>query len=305
MNVLNKSEEKPEVSVIFVNYNDKVYLKECLSSLEESALHFRLELIVVDNNSSDGSQEFIRSHFPRVKLICNSENKGFAKASNQGIRESQGDFLLFLNTDTIVSSEALSLLLQEIKANPQVGAVGPALLKGENQHQVSFGRRVSFGSEFLQKSLFNPYYKLMLKHSRKKKEVGWLSAACLLAKKDVLEEVYMFDENFFLYFEDIDLCLRIREKGWKLVYIPQAEVFHKGGATTSSLVVSSRHEYRKSQLYFYQKHNSRGSLFLLRIYLYLNFCLLFLFSSLGKSGELRRKRDFFELLKNFKGKHKK
>lgn len=304
MSALNIIEDKPELSIIFVNYNDKVHLKECLSSLEASPLLSHLEIIVVDNNSSDGSQEFIKSHFPRAKLICNKENIGFARASNQGIRQSRGDFVLFLNTDTTIFPESLSLLLREIKTNHQAGAVGPALLKGENRYQISFGWRRGFGSELLQKCFFNPFYRMKLKRAKKKREVGWLSAACLLVRKDVLEEVNLFDEDFFLYFEDIDLCFRIREKGWKLICLPQVKVFHRGGASTSYSEFSSRYEYRKSQLYFYQKHTSKVSLFLLHIYLLLNFSLLFIFNFLGKDRDLGRKKRFFKLLRNYKSKYK-
>lgn len=303
MNALSKIEKKLDVSIILVNYNDKVHLKECLASIEASPSLSRHELIVVDNNSSDGSQEFIRSHFPQVRLVCNKENKGFSRASNQGIRQSKGSFLLFLNTDTIFFPETLNLMLREIKTNPQAGAVGPALLKGKNQYQVSFGRRLSFGSELLQKYLFNPYQRIKLKHSQEKREVGWLSAACLLIRKDILREVNLFDENFFLYFEDIDLCFRIRKKGWKLIYLPQARVFHRGGASTSLLEVSSRYEYRKSQLYFYHKHNSKVSFFLLRFYLLLIFSFFFLFPFLAKERGWGRQKRFFKLLRNYKSKY--
>lgn len=284
--------------MVLVNYNDKVHLRECITSIEESIRRFPLEIIVVDNNSSDGSQRFIKSHFPRVKLICNKENKGFAKANNQGIIQSQGDFILFLNTDTVLLPGALSLLLQETEANPEVGAVGPALFKGKNNYQVSFGKKVNFWSELFQKSFFNFYYRIRLRQSREGREVGWLSAACLLARREALQEANFFDERFFLYFEDIDLCYRIKEKGWKLRQIPQARVFHKGGATTSSLAITSRYEYRKSQLYFYRKHNSQVSVFLLRVYLFLNFSLLYLFSSLAKDEEGRDIKEFFQLLKS-------
>jgi len=291
-------EGKSEVSAVVVNYNDKIHLKECLASLEGSSHITPLEIIVIDNNSSDGSQEFIKSHFPRVKLIGNRENRGFAKASNQGIEQSQGDFLIFLNTDTILPPEPLSLILHEMKTNPEVGAVGPALSKGKNRYQVSFGKRMNFWSELVQKGIFNLYYRIRLKHTREKREVGWLSAACLMARRKALEEVNFFDENFFLYFEDIDLCYRLRQKGWMQLYLPQAQVFHKGGATTSSLAITSRYEYRKSQLYFYHKHNSKFSLFLLRVYLFLNFSFLFLFSFLAQDEKGRVKKDFFKLLRS-------
>lgn len=297
MNALTKIEEKPEVSIIIVNYNDKVHLGECLSVLEKSPLFSKLELIVIDNNSSDGSQELIRTNFSQVNLICNLKNIGFAQACNQGARKSRRDFLLFLNTDAILYPEALSLMLQEIKTNHQAAAVGPALFMGENHYQVSFGRKVSFASELIQKYFFNPYYRIRLKGAEKKKEVGWLSGACLLTRRKALEEVGFFDENFFLYFEDIDLCFRIREKGWKLIYFPQAKVFHRGGTTTAPLGFSSRYEYRRSQLYFYHKYNSNISLFLLRFYLLVNFSFLFLWQKLRKNKDSVKLEKFFELLK--------
>jgi len=286
---LNRDEKLPELSIIIVSFNDKSHLEECLSSIKENAQNMDFEILIVDNNSSDGSQEFIKQNYPKIKLIANEENAGFAIALNRGIRESEGEFFLFLNPDTVIYPEALSLLLEELKINPRVGAIGPALLREENAYQVSFGKRVSFVSEIFQKFLLNPFYKLRLKSIQTRKEVGWLSAACLMTRKEVLEDVGLFDENFFLYFEDIDLCYRIRKKGWSLLFFPQARVFHKGGTSTQQDKVRSRFEYRRSQLYFYQKHNSKVSLFLLRLYFVLNFSLIRLWRFL-KGKDYRRNR---------------
>jgi len=263
-----------ELSVVLVNFNDRPHLGECLSSIENTSGSLHYEVIVVDNDSADGSQAYIARHFPKVKLIANNVNLGFARANNQGIRESRGEFILFLNTDTAVQPGALGRLLAELRSDPQAGAVGPALLRGSNSYQVSFGRRVSFFSELLQKLVSNPYYKFALKWSRKKRNVGWLSAACLLVRRTALLDAAGFDEDFFIYFEDIDLCLRIKKAGWTLVYLPQARVLHVGGATTSTRLVAGRFEYRKSQLAFYDKHSSKASRFLLRLYLRLNIRLM-------------------------------
>jgi GT2 family glycosyltransferase len=164
----------------------------------------------------------------------------------------------------------LGRLLEELRSDPKAGAVGPALLRGSGSFQVSFGRRVSFFPELLQKLVLNPYFRFALKWSRKKRSVGWLSAACLLVRRTALLSAAGFDEDFFIYFEDIDLCLRIKKAGWTLVYLPQARVLHVGGATTSSHLVAGRFEYRKSQMAFYNKHRSKASRFLLRLYLRLN-----------------------------------
>ena len=134
----------PELSIVFVNYNDRIHLEKSLASLQTHVQDIDYEAIVVDNNSSDGSLAFLRKNFPSVKTIGNKENQGYAKANNQGIRESKGEYVLLLNTDTIINPGVLNLLLQEIKKNPGIGGIGPALLLGENNYQVSFGKNSGY-----------------------------------------------------------------------------------------------------------------------------------------------------------------
>jgi len=287
----------PELSIVFVNYNDRIHLEKSLASLQKNVQDIDYEVIVVDNNSSDGSLAFLRENFPSVRTMGNKENLGYARANNQGIRESKGEYVLLLNTDTIINPGALNLLLQEMKKDPGIGGIGPALLTDKNNYQVSFGKKVNFISELFQKYFLNFYYKLILKNDKKNREVNWLSGACLLTKRNILKEVGLFDENFFLYFEDIDLCLRIKEKGWCLVYFPRAEVLHAGGGSTESFRLSSRFHYRKSQLYFYEKHNSKISLILLRIYLRICFVSLLLEGCIKRDKEWGSRKDFFKLLK--------
>jgi GT2 family glycosyltransferase len=284
-----------ELSLILVSFNDCLHLEKCLQALQVFHSDLDLEIFVVDNNSSDGSPNLVEEKFPEVKLICNSENLGFSKANNLGIRASSGEFILFLNNDTIVNIQALTLLLDEMKQNPLIGAVGPALLSGQETYQVSFGKRVAFFSQFIQKGFFNLYYSKKLKSDRKVREVGWLSAACLLVRRKALEEAGNFDENYFLYFEDIDLCYQIRKKGWTLRFCPQAQIIHIGGTSTSVVKNSSRYHYRKSQLYFYRKHNSRLSQGLLRVYLWVNITFSFALRR-GRVGKDFGRKDFLRLL---------
>jgi len=273
-----------ELSVILVNFNDRAHLGDCLSSLGNGTRGLAAEVILVDNHSQDGSQELVRASFPWVRLIQNAENIGYAKANNVGIKASRGNFILFLNTDTVVPPEVLPSLLGELKAKPELGAVGPALVHENNKCQVSFGRRVSFFAEILQKFILNPYYKKALNHSSKPREVWWVSGACLLARRTAVEDAGFFDETFFIYFEDIDLCVRMRKKGWKLVFFPGLRIIHAGGATTSARKFQTRLEYRRSQLYFYRKHSSRLSVFFLKLYLRFNFFLHYVFK-LRKPGD--------------------
>jgi len=285
------------LSVVLVNYNDRGHLSRCLASLKDQIEGISHEIIVVDNDSSDGSQEFVRESYPDVRLICNSENVGFARANNSGLQECRGEFILLLNTDTIVMPDAIDILMTTIKSNPRLGAVGPALLLKEDKFQVSFGRRVSFLPELLQRGLLNHFFRIWLRISRKPRTVGWLSAACLLLRHRVLQDVGFFDENFFLYFEDIDLCVRIRKLGAALLFQPRARVFHIGGATTADLKLLSRFHYRKSQLYFYRKHNSKTACFLLKSYLWLSFKLNLLSGRLKGATDLEERRRLIKLLR--------
>ncbi len=295
--MLNKDRSTPELSIIIVNFNGKTYLQPCLLSLEKNIQKIDFEVIVIDNNSTDGSPEFIRESFPWVRLIRNKENLGYSKANNQGIAVAKGKFILFLNPDTQIFPGAIGLILEELKTSPLVGAVGPALVSEKNRYQVSFGKKVNFAYEFFQKCMFNLYFRHRLKRMQHKLEVGWLSGACILTRRSLLEDTGFFDENFFLYFEDIDLCLRIKKAGKRLIYFPQAKILHVLGATTSQQSLSSRFYYRQSQLYFYRKHTSDVSVFLLRVYLSINFAFLFL-SGYFKSGDDRRIiRNFFRLLR--------
>lgn len=257
----------PVVSVILVNYNDRDHLAACLASVEAAAAGLVADVVVVDNHSQDGSPEFVRSAFPWVRLIRNEENVGYSQANNTAYRVSRGEFILFLNTDTIVPPSALRGLLAALESRPQAGGLGPALRDAAGRYQVSFGKEVGFFFEFRQKLLLNPLHRLALRLSRSAREVGWLSGACLLLRRKAFEAAGLFDERFFLYFEDIDLCRQIREAGYRLVYFPAVEVTHLGGGATSSRPWQSRLEYRRSQLLYYRKHSPRWSTRLLRLYL--------------------------------------
>jgi GT2 family glycosyltransferase len=282
---------EPELSIVIVNYDDRAHLPACLSSLEKAVSGLSAEVILVDNQSGDGSPELVRSLFPWVRLIENDKNVGYPQANNIGFRQSHGEYVLFLNTDTVVPAAAPAALLAEIKARPEVGAVGPTLVHENGRFQVSFGKKVGFLSEIRQKLILNPYYRIALRHSQKLRAVGWLSGACLLARRAAVETAGLFDEGFFLYFEDIDLCRRITDKGFKLVFYPAVRISHVGGAATSARRWQSRLEYRRSQLRFYRKHNFRSSLRLLRLYLKLTVLALGLGASKQRDEERKSFRE--------------
>jgi len=292
---------RPELSVVLVNYNDSSHLADCLSSLQKAVSGLSAEVILVDNHSEDGSPGLVRTAFPWVRLIENEENLGYPKANNIGFRQSRGEFCLFLNTDTVMPETGLTALLSGIRGRQEAGAIGPALVDKNGLFQVSFGRRVSFFSEIRQKFVFNPFFRFALRHSRKAREVGWLSGACLLARRNAIEAAGLFDENFFLYFEDIDLCRKIKERGFTLIFFPAVRVVHVGGAATAARRWRSRLEYRRSQFRFYEKHNSRHSLRLLKLYLRWNVFLCGLIRPRADGGERALYRDGLRKLVSGRG----
>jgi GT2 family glycosyltransferase len=284
-----------ELSVIIVNRNGGARLEECLASVEKERAGKDWEVLLVDNASTDGSPDMVTLRFPGVKFVRNVDNLGFARANNQGLRISGGKFVLFLNPDTRVFPGSLELLLEALGRDPGLGAVGPALLLGEKTYQVSFGEKITFFRELARKSVLNAWRQGRLRRLRRRHPVAWVSGACLMTGREILDKVGGFDEKFLLYFEDIDLCYRIREQGLRVVFLPEARVFHAGGASTAAAPFSSRLEYRRSQLYFYEKHSSASSQRLLRFYLRLSVRLGGLFGS--KRDEARAfRRDLLDLL---------
>lgn len=259
-----------ELSVVIVNYNGGRRLADCLASVEREAAGKDWEILVVDNASRDGSPEAAAERFPAARLIRNSENVGFAKANNQAFRACRGEFVLFLNPDTVAFPGSLALLLKELRRDEGAGAVGPALMLGENVFQVSFGGKVTFFRELVRKSVLNAWRQHRFRGLKRRRPAAWVSGACLLTSHEILDHAGGFDEKFFLYFEDIDLCYRIRALGLSVLFVPQARVFHAGGTSASAAPFPSRLEYRQSQVYFYKKHNPASSLRLLKSYLRLS-----------------------------------
>ena len=286
-----------DVTVVIVSHNDLQHLEECLSSLSVAASSGRAEVVVVDNASTDGSREMVGGRFPFAKLVAMEENSGFSRANNAGIRAGRAGTVLILNPDTTLDGGVLETLLKTMEDDPRLGAVGPVLFNARNRCQVSFGRGRGFFSELAQKWVLNPWHKARIRTLRRPVEVKWLSGACLLVRRSVLDAVGLFDERYFLYFEDIDLCYRIGRAGWKLALQPGARVFHAGGASTRSRPLFSRFHYRRSQVLFYRSHNSKLSQSLLRLYLSIGFSLSLLASLVRRAGDISERKRFFRLLR--------
>jgi GT2 family glycosyltransferase/lipopolysaccharide/colanic/teichoic acid biosynthesis glycosyltransferase len=228
-------EEKPLVSAIIVNYNAKDFLKPCLESLARESSQMNLEVVVIDNASSDGSEKAL-SHPPLpIAFIRNTKNIGLARANNQGLRMTRGRYLLFLNPDVELLPGALSRLVRFLDGHPEAGMVGPKLLNPDRSLQYSCREFYTLPTLLLRRSFLGripPGRSLVQRHlmaswdHSEVREVDWLLGAFLLIRRETVETVGMMDERFFLYFEDVDWCFRMRKAGWKVYYLPEAEAIH-------------------------------------------------------------------------------
>jgi GT2 family glycosyltransferase len=252
---------------------------------------------VVDNHSAEDVQDFLNEYFHDIRIIRNRSNHGFGWANNRGAKAAQGEYLLFLNSDTEVTADALLRMVEIMERDPGIGALGPMLLNADGSFQLSFGRAISLRAELFQKILAPSWEKCKLalrNKSRVLKNVAWVSGACLLTRKELFLSGLVFDEEMFLYFEDHDLCLRIRAMGKRVVYCPGARVIHYLGRSVAAAVAKTMVEYRKSQMYLYRKQRKFLALFLLKKYLKWKYTAKLKKTSLTASEQSQDERQVYQ-----------
>ena len=256
-----------KLSIIIVGWNVEFDLVQCLNSLGENPPSEPFETIVVDNNSSDATVAVVKEKFPQVKVIANQDNRGFAAANNQGIEISSGEYVLLLNPDTIVHPNALDILIKFLDEHPDVGACGSKLLNDDGSVQASVRRFPTFRGVLYSHTvcrllgLFRPQYrKWMMKDFGydEQTDVDQLMGAALLVRKSTIDKVGLLDADFFMYFEEVDWCYRIKQAGWRLVFLPESVITHLGGRS-SSQVPLKRIMTLTSLLVFFRKHRGKVS----------------------------------------------
>jgi GT2 family glycosyltransferase len=261
------------VSIIIVNYNGLRFTRQCLESLFRYHSTDAVEVIVVDNNSKDGSQTELSEIFPSIKMIKLSENKGFGAANNAGAKRAKGDFLFFVNNDTIFLEETANKLKKILLAKKDWGIISPKLLNEDRTFQLSFGKFPSILNEFRTRKMTYEY-SLQSKEdilSEKPVEKDWVTGAALMIKKDLFNSINGFDDQFFMYFEDIDLCRTVKKKGFHSLYIPTIRMVHFGGKSYVKKNNTILYEYRRSQLRYYDKYHSFAQRIMVRLYIILKF----------------------------------
>jgi len=251
------------LSICIVNWNTREDLRRCLDSLAAGAGALEIEVFVVDNASDDGSPAMVERDFPQVRLLRNPSNTGFAHANNQAIRQCRGDYVLLLNSDTLVSPGTLAVLVVGMEAHPEAGIGGPKLLNGDGSLQYSCRRFPTFTAGIFRNSAFGQWF------SRNKKvrdylmtdfdhasiaEVDWVSGAALCIRRAALERIGLLDERYFMYCEDVDWCYTVGQAGWKVLYFPEAVITHIIGRSSDLVVEKMVRAHHRSMRLFYWKH---------------------------------------------------
>ena len=259
----------PALSVIVVSWNTRTYLARCLASIPQAAGPVVFEVIVVDNGSSDGTQTLVATQFPDVRLIQNEENVGFGRANNIGVKASRGQFLLVLNADCELAPGALTTMIEVLDREPSLAGVFCRLLNTDGSLQPSVHRSLPspwslIGDVFFLTSIRHLLYRRPALHRwllhwtvkahRHPHDVAWGGGACMVFRRGAFEAVGGFDEGFFMYCEDMDICKRICALGFRLRYLPGPSVIHHWGKATRQLPAVMLREAYRSRIYYFEKH---------------------------------------------------
>jgi GT2 family glycosyltransferase len=300
-----ENEHNPLNSLIIIHYATPQPLRETLEAFESVSLRGDNEIIVVDNATLDEKRDQInpeRFHF--AQFILNQENVGFGKAANQGAEQARGQWLLFLNGDCVLSPADIRAMQQQIDRLEQAGAVGFRQTDQENYPQLTFGRFPTFFSELKRKKLQRALdrdradwaVREIQSLGSEPFETDWVSGSCLWVKKEVFKKIAGFDENFFLFFEDIDLCRRIRKLELGIYHCPEPSIRHQHGASARQRPLVAERAYRQSQLYFTRKHKGALQAFGIRLYIRLRLGVNWL--QAAWRGDQEQKQQAVEILRN-------
>jgi hypothetical protein len=356
----------PDLSIIIVSWNVRDLLRACLRSLmiddqrltvsDSSSIVYgpwSLEVIVIDNASSDGSAAMVAAEFPTVRLLANTENVGFTRGNNQGLVVAHGRYVFFLNPDTEVVSDAMATMIAYMDAHPEVGALGPQLRYGDGSRQSSQRRFPTFAMALFESTPLawhwpgNPWARryrmedqgsetrdqasgdrrqetgdrrqasgvrrqasgdgsptarprIQTPDGREKAdqaaglEVDWLVGAALMVRRDVLEQIGGFDEDYFMYSEELDWCRRAKAAGWQIAYLPAAQVIHHEGKSSEQVVAARHIRFQTSKVRYFRKFHGRGQAETLRVFILASFAVEWLLEAgkwlLGSKRSLRRER---------------
>ena len=255
--------------IIIINWNTKDLLIQCLTSIPLMIQGFKIEILVVDNGSQDGSGSEVKKRFPFVRLIENDKNLGFARAVNQGLQKASGRYVLLLNPDTQVKNGAIERLMSFMDAHPKAGISGAQLLNSNGSKQNSIANFPSLATELLNKNLLRwlspERFPGKERNYSEPIEVDSVIGACMMVRREALDQVGFLDEDYFLFLEETDWCYRMKKAGWKIYHVPQAEVFHFQGRSAETDKMRARVEYFRSRYHFFKKNRGSWQWFILLV----------------------------------------
>ncbi len=249
-----------KLSVVIICWNDLRVIRDCLRSIYDGTHATDFEVIISDNGSVDDSIEFVRNHYPQVRIVENQQNLGFARGNNAGIRASRGECVLILNPDTILHDCALDRLVEFADRHPEAGAFGCRVLNPDGTYQVSarlfptVGRYWVAALGLARVSALFTYEEYRHWFGDTERAIDWQSGCCVMFRGDLLKSLGGFDEQFFYHCEEVDLCLRVRKAGHAILFTPQAVITHLGGQSVSRFPIRFEIEKHRSRYRYFYKH---------------------------------------------------
>jgi hypothetical protein len=257
-----------DISIVIVSYNGREHLRGCLASLAAHPPTVQSEVIVVDNDSRDGSAPMIASEFPSARLLRMPRNLGFAAGANRGIRDATGEAIVLLNPDSEIEADPFASMLAYLREHEDAGIVAPRLLNPDGSLQLScrsfptfsvaLFNRYSLLTRLFPRNRYSKQYLLTDWHHDNSREVDWVSGACLTVRRSLLDEIGLLDEGYFMYIEDVDLCQRVHRAGYRVVYLPQVSVIHHIGRSSRTLPSRSILARHRSMWHYYKKYLRRN-----------------------------------------------
>ena len=259
-----------DLSIIIVNYHNSHMLGDCLESVNRTIQQIKFEVILIDNSSKDDGLAPILKRYPNTQLIENSKNVGFARANNQGAKIAIGDFLLFINPDTIMTEGAIESMLDYIRSDSSIGIIGPKVLNPDQTIQYSCRKfptiwsglfnRYSLMTRLFPNNRYSRDY-LMLDYDHNSiRSVDWVSGCCMMTPASIFKRTNGFDENYFLFIEDVDLCQAIKKISLRVVYYPSSKIFHKISSSNSKSTFRLIIKRHQGMVYYNQKYHKTNLL---------------------------------------------
>lgn len=265
-----------KLSIIIVNWNTKNLLDKCLTSVLRETKNVDFEIFVVDNASSDGSTQMVQEKYPEIKLIANKENRGFAAANNQAIKQAAGDYVLMLNPDAVILNNAGDKAISILQKRPEAGILGPKTYNKDGSVQKTVRKNPGLTTQLIfpskMKQIF-PGWKTLKNYYQENFDyeqeqfAEQIQGSFMLIKKEVFDKIGLLDEKFFIWFEEVDFCQRAREAGFKIIYSPSVEINHCGSESFIQVpTLKKQGIYNRSLLYYFWKHKPKWQFFILYLF---------------------------------------